>query len=66
MRKGAHLLGNEDGTVLFVAIVFLALLTLVGVSSISTSTTEVRIASNAQYNKIEFLNNKDFGSTDLK
>jgi hypothetical protein len=37
-----------------VAIVFLALLTLVGVSSINTSTTEVRIAGNAQTNKIEF------------
>jgi PilX N-terminal len=54
MGKGVQLLCNEDGTVLFAAIVFLALLTLVGVSSISTSTTEVRIASNAQYNKIEF------------
>ena len=54
MRKSILLLDNENGTVLFVAIVFLALLTLVGVSSINTSSTEVRIASNAQYNKIEF------------
>lgn len=45
---------NENGTIIFVAIIFLALLTLVGVSSINTSTTEVRIAGNAQYNKIEF------------
>ena len=45
---------NQNGAVIFVAIVFLALLTLVGVSSINTSTTEVRIASNAQTNKIEF------------
>ena len=54
MIKRVHFLDNEAGTILFAAIVFLALLTLVGVSSISTSTTEVRIASNAQYNKIEF------------
>ncbi len=54
MVKPGYLLHNENGTVLFVAIVFLALLTLVGVSSISTSTTEVRIASNSQYNKVEF------------
>jgi hypothetical protein len=54
MGKKLNLLGNDRGTVIFVAIVFLALLTLVGVSSISTSTTEVRIASNSQYNQIEF------------
>jgi len=54
MNPRSYFFGNENGTVLFVAIVFLALLTLVGVSSISTSTTEVRIASNSQYNKIEF------------
>lgn len=51
--KPQHL-NNEKGTVIFVAIVFLALLTLVGVSSINTSTTEVRIAANAQSNKIAF------------
>jgi Tfp pilus assembly protein PilX len=54
MDKGFKLPGNDRGTVIFVAIIFLALLTLVGVSSISTSTTEVRIASNSQYNQIEF------------
>ena len=54
MNKGYEFLSNENGTVVFVAIVFLALLTLVGVSSINTSTTEVRIASNSQYNKVEF------------
>ncbi len=54
MDNGLDFVNNENGTVLFVAIIFLALLTLIGVSSISTSTTEVRIAGNAQYNKIEF------------
>ena len=54
MEKRFDRLNNERGTVIFVAIIFLALLTLVGVSSISTSTTEVRIASNSQYNQIEF------------
>jgi hypothetical protein len=54
MDKRFNFLKNESGTVIFVAIIFLALLTLVGVSSISTSTTEVRIASNSQYNQIEF------------
>jgi len=54
MNKRSCFWDNETGTVIFVAIVFLALLTLVGVSSISTSTTEVRIASNSQYNKVEF------------
>lgn len=54
MVNRLDLIDNENGTVIFVAIIFLALLTLVGISSISTSTTEVRIAGNAQYNKIEF------------
>jgi len=54
MDNGIDFIDNENGTVIFVAIIFLALLTLIGVSSISTSTTEVRIAGNAQYNKIEF------------
>ena len=54
MDNRLDFIDNQNGTVIFVAIIFLALLTLVGVSSISTSTTEVRIAGNAQYNKIEF------------
>ena len=54
MSQLAQPLNNENGAVIFVAIVFLALLTLVGVSSINTSTTEVRIAANSQANKIEF------------
>ena len=54
MNPRSYFLDNQNGTVLFIALVFLALLTLVGVSSISTSTTEVRIASNSQYNRVEF------------
>ena len=54
MNRLVQQLNNENGAIIFVAIVFLALLTLVGVSSINTSTTEVRIAGNAQDNKIEF------------
>ncbi len=54
MNRLVQPVNNENGAIIFVAIVFLALLTLVGVSSISTSTTEVRIAGNAQTNKIEF------------
>jgi Tfp pilus assembly protein PilX len=54
MERLAESLNNENGAVIFVAIIFLALLTLVGVSSINTSTTEVHIAANTQANKIEF------------
>jgi len=54
MNKRFDPLNNEGGTVIIIAIIFLALLTLVGVSSIRTSTTEVRIASNSQHNQIEF------------
>jgi Tfp pilus assembly protein PilX len=54
MKRLAQPQDNESGAVIFVAIIFLALLTLVGVSSINTSTTEVRIAANTLSNKIEF------------
>jgi hypothetical protein len=54
MQKQASIFNNENGSVIFVALIFLALLTLIGVSSINTSSTEVKIASNTQLNRIEF------------
>jgi hypothetical protein len=39
-------LSNEDGSILFLALIFLVLLTVLGFSATSTSTIEVQIAGN--------------------
>ena len=40
------LLNNEDGSVIIMALIFLVLLTVLGMSATSTSTIEVQIAGN--------------------
>ncbi len=47
-------LGNERGMVLILAIVMLMLLTILGVLSISTSTSELHIAGNDRNNNVAF------------
>jgi Tfp pilus assembly protein PilX len=48
------ILSNEKGSVIVVAMIVLALLTLIGISAVTTSTTEVTIATNDQLNKMVF------------
>jgi len=48
------LLANEKGSVIVLAMIVLALLTLMGVSAVTTSTTEMNIAANDQLNKMMF------------
>jgi hypothetical protein len=48
-------LGNEEGSIIAVAMVLLALLTLIGIVSTNTSTTEVQIATNGQNAQMVFL-----------
>lgn len=45
---------NERGSVIVVALIILALLTILGISSTSTSNMEVRIASNSQEHQMDF------------
>ncbi len=47
-------LNNENGSVIVVAVMLLVLLTLVGISSTNSSTTEVQIATNNQNYQVEF------------
>jgi len=41
------LLNNEDGSVIIMALIFMVLLTIIGMSATSTSTIEVQIAGNS-------------------
>jgi Tfp pilus assembly protein PilX len=54
MQTHPSILSNEKGSVIVVAMIILALLTLIGVSAVTTSTTEVNIAANDQLNKMMF------------
>jgi type IV pilus assembly protein PilX len=46
MQKIKYLLNNENGSVLVAAIMILALLTIVGMAAMNTSTTETSLATN--------------------
>jgi hypothetical protein len=46
MKKTLLLLNNQDGMVLIMAVMFLALLTIIGLSASRTSVVEVQIANN--------------------
>ncbi len=52
--QGRCVLGNERGMVLILAIVMLMLLTILGILSISTSTSELHIAGNDRNNNTAF------------
>ncbi len=54
MSKIFSPLNNDKGSVIIVAIIILALLTIVGISGTSTSTIEVRIATNGQDHQLDF------------
>ncbi len=58
-----QMISNEDGSVVFVAIVILILLTLMGISATNTSTIEVLIAGNENLHKEAFYFAD--GSTDV-
>ena len=48
-------LKNEEGSIIAVVVVLLALLTLVGIVSTNTSSTEVQIATNSQSSQLVFF-----------
>lgn len=45
------LLNNEDGSIIIITLIFLVLLTILGMSATSTSTIEVQIAGNSAQSK---------------
>lgn len=54
MINAATPLTNERGSVIALAMIMLALLTLIGVVSINTSTTGGQLAASKHYNQVEF------------
>jgi hypothetical protein len=54
MKTILNPLNNERGSMIALAMIILALLTLIGISSTTTSTTEVQIATNNQSYQLEF------------
>jgi hypothetical protein len=54
MAKIISPLNNESGSVIVVAMIILTLLTILGISSTSTSTLEVQIATNSQNHQLDF------------
>lgn len=54
MLKIGSQLKDENGSVIVVALIILALLTILGIASTNTSTLEVRIATNSQDHQLDF------------
>ena len=49
-----HALRNEKGTVLIIALLALLLLTIIGISTITSTTTDIQIASNEKVHNMAF------------
>jgi len=53
--KNMEMLGNEEGSVLIVALIMLVLLTIIGISASSTSNIEIQISGNEKIFKQNFF-----------
>jgi hypothetical protein len=53
--KGKTLVGNEDGTVLILALLMLVMLTVIGISASTISNIEMQVAGNEKFYKIAFF-----------
>ena len=54
MKKRFSFLNNEKGSVLLISVMFLMLLTVIGIFAITTSTIEIQISGNDKINKMVF------------
>ena len=54
MKKKFSFLNNEKGSVLLIAVVFLLLLTVIGIFATTTSTIEIQISGNDKIQKMVF------------
>ena len=54
MQKVKTILKNEEGSIIVISIMILALLTVIGISATRTSTVETQISTNDFLNKIAF------------
>jgi len=54
MQKITSIINNQQGSVIIMAVIVLALLTVIGISATNTSTTEVQVSTNAVLHNIAF------------
>jgi Tfp pilus assembly protein PilX len=54
-NRGWGSLANEQGSVMVIALIILALVTVLGISSTTTTSIELQIAANDKFNKISFF-----------
>lgn len=54
MKKAAQILGNEEGSVILVAMIIMVLLLVMGISATNMSSIELQILRNAIFQKQEF------------
>ena len=54
MQKITSITNNQQGSVIIMAVIVLALLTVIGISATNTSTTEVQVSTNAVLHNIAF------------
>ena len=54
MQKITSIINNQQGSVIIMAVIILALLTIIGISATNTSTTEVQVSTNAVLHNIAF------------
>jgi len=54
MQKITSIINNQQGSVIIIAVIILALLTVIGISATNTSTTEVQVSTNAVLHNIAF------------
>jgi hypothetical protein len=56
MKLPFRRIDNEDGSVLIISVLFMIILTLIGVAAMNTGTIEIQIAANEKFHKIAFQN----------
>ena len=54
MPKANSIINNQRGSIITMALIFLALLTLTGIAATNTSTTEVKVSANAVLHNVAF------------
>ena len=54
MQKITSITNNQQGSVIIMAVIILAMLSIIGIAATSTSTTEVQVSTNAMLHNIAF------------
>ena len=54
MQKANSIINNQRGSIINMAMIFLVLLTIIGITATNTSTTEVKVSANAVLHNVAF------------